>query len=141
MTKKFKTLLEEFRKLNLPDKKYAIYGSGPLAVREIRKAKDLDVVVSNDLYEKLKEKYFTDPKKWGRIKIGEIEIYPPWCWEPEIKALELEKIIKRAELIEGLRFVRLDDLIKCKKKMGRLKDSKDINLVKEYLRHKSRKIN
>jgi len=137
MTKKFKTLLEKFRKLNLPDKKYAIYGSGPLAVREIRKAKDLDIVVSNDLYEKLKEKYLTDPKKWRRIKIGEIEIYPSWAWEPKIK--ELEKIIKRAELIEGLRFVRLDDLIKWKKKMGRSKDLKDINLVKEYLENKKSK--
>ena len=34
MTKEFKQLLEQLKKLNLPDSQYAIYGLGPMAARE-----------------------------------------------------------------------------------------------------------
>ncbi len=131
MSKEFEKLLDEFRKLNLPDNQYAIYGSGPLAIREIREAKDLDVIVTDNLYQKLKGKYPKDSKK-ERIKVGEIEIYPSWAWEPKINGLR--EIIGRAELINGLRFIRLDDLLECKKKMGRPKDFDDIRLIKDHLR-------
>lgn len=135
MANKFQKLLDEFKDLNLPDGQYTIYGSGPLAVRGIREAKDLDVIVLDELYQKLKEKYPADSKK-ERIKIGEIEIYPYWVWEPQIT--QLDNIIKRAEMIEGFRFVCLDDLIDCKKKMGRPKDFDDIKLIKDYLKQKSK---
>jgi len=134
MKKEFEKLLNDFKKLNLPDGDYTIYGSGPLAIRGIRKAHDLDVIVSESLYQKLKEKYSKDPKK-ERIKMGEIEIYPFWAWEPEINGLD--KAIKRAEIIQGLRFIRLDDLIECKKKMGRPKDFNDIKLIKDYLQNQN----
>lgn len=130
MNKEFEKLLGEFKKLNLPDGEYAIYGSGPLAVRDIRKAKDLDIIATDSLYQKLKGKYPRDSKK-ERIKIGKIEIYPFWAWEPQIKGLE--EAIKRAELIRGLRFVQLNDLVNYKKKMGRPKDFNDIKLIREYL--------
>lgn len=57
MDEKFKKLLWEFKKLNLPDGQYAVYGSGPMAVRGIKEAHDLDVVVARDLYKKLLGKY------------------------------------------------------------------------------------
>lgn len=136
MTKKFDKLLNEFRKLKLPDGEYAIYGSGPLAIRGIRDIQDLDVIVLDQLYQRLKTQYPKDPEK-ERIKIGEIEIYPSWAWKN--RQGDLKKVIIRAELIEGLRFVRLDDLIKCKRKMGRPKDFKDIRLIKEYLKQKLKK--
>ena len=132
MNKGFKKLLNEFKKLNLPDGEYAIYGSGPLAIRGIREARDLDVIVTDSLYQELKEKYPKDSKK-ERIKIEKIEIYPCWAWEPQIKGLE--GAIKRAELIEGLRFVQLNDLVNYKKKMGRPKDLNDIKLIREYLQN------
>jgi hypothetical protein len=130
MNKKFEKLVNEFKKLNLPEGEYAIYGSGPLAIRGLRDANDLDVIVSDSLYQKLKKQYSKDSKK-ERVKIGEIEIYPAWVWEPQINGLE--EMIKRAELIRGLRFIRLNDLLNCKKKMGRPKDFKDIKLIKSYL--------
>jgi len=134
MSKKFEKLLNEFRKLRLPDGAYAIYGSGPLAIRGIRNAHDLDVIVSDSLYQKLKTQYPKDPKK-ERIKIGEVEIYPSWAWEPKIKGLE--EAIKRAEIIGGFRFIRLDDLLDCKEKMGRPKDFEDIKLIEKYLNNQN----
>jgi len=37
MNNKFQKLLVKFRKLNLPDGEYVIYGSGPLGIRGKRK--------------------------------------------------------------------------------------------------------
>ncbi len=129
MEKHFQKLLNDFKKLNLPDRQYAVYGSGPLAVRDIRKAGDLDIVVLDNLYQKLKNKYPKDPEK-EKIKIGEIEIYPFWAWD---NINGVEEMIKRAEMIGDFRFILLDDLIYCKEKMGREKDFRDIELIKEFL--------
>ena len=129
--KKIKKLLIDFKKLKLPDGSYAIYGSGPLGVRGIRDIRDLDVIVTDELYQKLKEKYLRDSKK-ELIKLGEIEIYPIWAWNPTFAGLK--QTINRAELIDGLRFVLLEDLVKWKQKMGRPKDFKDIELINNYLK-------
>jgi len=46
----FLKYLEEVREMNLPLGKYAIFGSGPLAVRRIRDTKDIDLIVTPDIY-------------------------------------------------------------------------------------------
>lgn len=137
MDKKLRKLLEKFKRLKLPDKKYAICGSVVLGLRGIRKPKDLDIVVTKDLYKRLKKRFPENPRRKGLIRIGEIEICASWSWEPKIKRLKIEKMIKRAELIRGLRFFKLEDLIEWKKKLGRKKDFKDINLIKKYLKIKN----
>jgi len=40
MNKRFKQLLKELKKLNLPINEYAIYGSGPMAIRKLRDVSD-----------------------------------------------------------------------------------------------------
>lgn len=130
-----KKLLEQLRKLNLPQDQYAVYGSGPLAIRKIREAKDLDIIVTDDLYQKLKEKY-PRTNRYKGIIIGEIEIYPVWAWEPEIHGLE--GCIKRAEMIDGIKYINLEDLIQCKRMMGGEKHLNDIRLIKNYLRQYER---
>lgn len=129
---KIKDLLSELKVLKLPPDQYAIYGSGPMAVRGMRETNDLDLVVKDDLYKKLQRKY--KEIKPGHIKIGKIEIYA--CQTSFFD--EPEKIIDRTETIEGFKFVRLEDLLKWKKKMGREKDLKDIKLIRKYLRHISK---
>lgn len=46
---KFKKLLAELKELNLPPDKYAIFGSGPLAVHNIKESEDIDIIVKPDL--------------------------------------------------------------------------------------------
>jgi XTP/dITP diphosphohydrolase len=135
----FQKLLDEFKKLALPDGKYVIYGSGPLGVRKIREAKDLDVVVTNDLYRELLKKYpetrknATELLKVVRfINIGNIEVIPADC--SLIK--NIKKSIKEADIIGGIRFARLKDLVIWKRKMARPKDFEDIKLIENYLSKK-----
>ena len=134
----FQKLLTEFKELNLPEGKYVIYGSGPLGVREIRKVHDLDVVVADDLYQKLVKKYPKHEKRDERkrfIKLGKIEIIP--ASHSLIK--NIKKTISKADTIDGLKFVKLEDLIKWKKKMGRPKDFEDVKLIKNYLKNQKEK--
>ncbi|HHE76422.1 MAG TPA: hypothetical protein ENL27_00315 [Candidatus Parcubacteria bacterium] len=129
MNEKFKELLEELKRLNLPDGGYAIYGSGPMAVRGLRDANDLDIVVKDELYEKLREKYKDKEIKTGHIKIGDIEIFASFNSLID----NPEEVIDRTEELNGFRFIRLEDLIRWKQKLGREKDLKDIKLIKKYL--------
>ncbi len=131
--KKFREILEEFKKLNLPDKEYAVYGSGPLAIRGIRETNDLDVLITDELYQKLKEKYPQNTEK-DKVTIGKIEMFPSWNWMWGNGIGDLKDVIGRAEIIENVRFILLDDLVICKREMGRKKDLEDIDLIEKYLR-------
>ena len=126
---KFKNFLNKLRELDLPDEEYAIFGSGPLAVRGLREARDLDVIVTCKLYEKLRDKY---PEKDKGIMIGDIEIISPHSSVVD----NPEEIIKRAETIGGFKFALLNDIMEWKKKRGREKDFKDIKLIQGYLENK-----
>lgn len=120
--------------LELPEDKYCVYGGFVLELYGLRESGDIDIIVKNDLWEKLKQKYseniYSD-KKGERINLDDIEI-----WEHlNPYKNNSEKIIDRAEKIHGLKTMSLDDLIEFKKTYARPKDLKDIELIKEY-RHK-----
>ncbi len=120
--------IDELKALNLPDGSYAIFGSGPLAVRGIREAKDLDVLVRKDVWDELAKKYTRNVKGTG-LQIGNIEAFCQWSpWFDDPDAL-----IDTAEVIDGLPFVRLEHVVSWKSAMGREKDIKDLELIENYL--------
>lgn len=124
-------LLKKLEKLKLPKKQYAIFGGGPLAIRGLRETNDLDIMVYDELYNEISEKHKNNGE--DKIKIdfeeGEIEIYPAR------NALldNPEEVIDRAEEINGFKFISLKDSIEWKKKKGREKDLKDVELIEQYL--------
>lgn len=124
-----KRLLKKLKKLNLPREKFTVCGSGPMGIRGIRKIKDLDIIVSENLWQELIKKYPTvGSGDKLRIDLGEIEIlHQPIIYQGE-------KLICEADIIDGIRYVNLATLIELKKKMGREKDFKDIKLIKDYLK-------
>ncbi|KKQ34417.1 MAG: hypothetical protein US52_C0060G0006 [candidate division WS6 bacterium GW2011_GWA2_37_6] len=122
--------IEELKKLHLPEGQYAIFGSGPLAIRNIRASHDIDIIVTKKLWKKLIEKYNTkiqsDPVS---IKIGNIEIFYNWMELTD----KIEEMINTAEIINELPFVQLKYVLEWKESMGREKDKKDIELINKYL--------
>lgn len=132
---KIKNLLKKVKKLNLPKNQFAIFGSGPLAIRKIRNAKDIDLIVVEDLWQKYKNelgwKYKITKNGVEYIKSDDnIEIWHDWRpWYQDIT-----KFLESVEIIDGLPFVKLEYVIEWKKKFGRQKDLEDINLIKKYLK-------
>jgi hypothetical protein len=121
-------LLKGFKNLNLDSSKYAIYGSGPMGIRGLKEINDLDIIVTDEYYLELLKKY--PEKEKGKIVIGNIEIFPAWNAIID----EPDKVIERAEMIDGFKFIILEDLISWKNKMGREKDLVDIELIERFLK-------
>ena len=131
-----KILFEKVRKLDLPDDKYAIFGSGPLGIKNIRECKDIDLVVTDELFNELKNssewkygEFERDNTVIPRLEKDEIEVCKTW-WPGE---WDVNKLIEEAEIIDNLPFVQIKEVLRWKELSGREKDKKDIELIKNYL--------
>jgi hypothetical protein len=129
-----KNIIDKLSQADLPSKKYAVFGSGPLAIRGIRESRDLDLVVSQDLYDLCLHSGWEEKSDQGVLSLEKdgISLYSSW----EIKGYKrpVNKLISTAEIIAGYPFVNLDEVIMWKKVMARDKDLKDIELITDYLR-------
>jgi len=138
-------LLKELKKLNLPEGQFAVFGSGPMAIRGIREAGDLDLIVTQAVWDSLlKQGYKVEEDDWmvkdadGKvfsfhrelIPVGNIEIWRKWSFIPD----SAEELIENADIFDGVRFVKLDKVIQWKRAFNRPKDKEDVKLIKEYLR-------
>lgn len=137
-------LFKQVKLLNLPIGEYAIFGSGPMGIRNLREMHDVDLIISEKIYEEYKDK-----KGWERRDIQEnnecyqglvnhsmnIEMWKDWYVDWSV-----EKLIKDAEIIDGMSFVRIETLLKWKKLMAREKDLKDAEIIEKYLIENKRKV-
>jgi hypothetical protein len=135
-------IIKEIKKLDFPADKYVIVGSGPMAVRGLKEAHDIDIVVEPDLFEKCKADGWKE-MPWTYEKIGQIylkrddiELYLDVnCGDFNPTT---EELIKRADVIEGIPFITLEDMLKFKraynKAYNREKHRKDIGITEIYLR-------
>jgi hypothetical protein len=125
-------LLTELKTLDLPLGHFAIFGSAPLAIRGLRDSHDLDIIVSDELYEKLKIQYsgaeYQSPL--GFLKINDFEISNQWMNDGS----QVSKMIDEAEMVNGWLFVTLPYVIAWKTSMGRAKDKIDLEMLNEYLK-------
>ena len=120
--------LKELKKIKLPRNQYAIFGSGPLAIRNIRKSKDIDIIVKKKLWNKLIKKYKV---RNGKIKIGNVEIFKDWLGFKNVN-----KLIADVDIFKNIRFVKLKYVISWKKKRNKEKDKRDIKLINKYIKNK-----
>ncbi|MBN1779221.1 MAG: hypothetical protein JW816_03315 [Candidatus Buchananbacteria bacterium] len=117
------------KKLNLPVGTFAIFGSGPMAVRGIRESHDIDLIVRTSVWNDLSARHEVIGENKNLIKIGNIEI-----WKDRVNLSDkIDEMIDNAEIINDLPFVKLSYLLEWKKFMNRDKDKKDIILIKQYL--------
>lgn len=133
---KIEDLLKELDSLKLPQGKYVVVGSGPLGVRGIRESQDLDILVSNDLWDELSIKYgFIDKNGNKVIKISDkIEVLGNKTFPNESSDNPtVEEQIRDAEIIRGYPFQSIEHF-KYFKKMGRRqKDLDDVILIQSWI--------
>ena len=64
------------------------------------------------------------------MQVGEIEVFKDWKpWFDDINEL-----IDTADIIDGIRFVKLKYVLEWKSAMGRDKDREDVKIILEYLK-------
>ncbi len=142
--KKALSIFDKVRQLNLPLGEYVVVG-GAMEAYGIRKSNDIDVVVISSLFEKLIEQGWKvcecDKCKGMRqagtkkkiLKSEGVDILSEYSWYDKYYA-DTEALIRDAEIIDGISFVQLDELVKWKKAANRDKDKKDVVLIEDFLR-------
>lgn len=135
-------IFEEVKNLNFPVGKYVVVGSSVLEAHTIRPARDIDIVVTPDLYKQCEQAGWE--KQWHETgqryvlhKKGndvEIEVYLDVNCAPFNPTIE--ELIERSETIQDLPFISLDDLLQFKKAYGRPQDGPDVQLIEDYLSKK-----
>lgn len=126
-------LMKKTAELGLPAGQYALFGSAPICFRDLRECNDIDIIVKSALFDKLKKaggweiKTKTDGTEY--LLRGNVEIFKNWApgeWD-------IGQLIDGAEMIAGVPFVRLEDVLRWKKIMGREKDLADIDLIERII--------
>lgn len=128
-------IFEELKRLGLPTGQYVVFGGGSMAAHGIRMPSDIDILVTNELYERLREQGWQDEEE---IRPGLTRIVKDkYDVTPDISCGSYnpnkQELIDNAKIINGIPFLPLNELIKFKKEKGREKDLKDIELIKKYL--------
>lgn len=126
-------IFEQVKALDLPIGHFAIFGSGPMAIRGLRASGDADLLVTKALFDEYAAKpdWQALSKDCGAevLQRGAIEMIHQWRpgeWDTD-------RLIAEAEMIDGLPCVRLAEVIRWKEIYDREKDRRDIELIKAYL--------
>lgn len=132
-----KELFAIVKGLNLPKGKYALFGSAPLGIRGLRECHDIDIIVTQELWNQYRYKPEWKLKKitgggndFEGLRNDNIELWKDW-WP----GWDIKKLIQEAEIIEGLPFVRMGQVLKWKKFIARKKDLEDVELIENYLKN------
>lgn len=135
-------LISKIKALNLPTGKYVVFGSAVMEIHGIRKAKDIDLVINEDLYRELKKRGWK--RKWSfrrflwckALQQDGVEAFTNLYWiNYFVKTADL---IKNAEMIESIPFMSLQDYLFYKKHLPREKDKQDVKLIKNYMTSKKK---
>lgn len=115
--------------VDFPIGSYIIAGSGPLAIRNLREASDIDIIVNGALWQSLQQQHPRAKIKENLISLCSIEIWKDWMMLTD----KIDEMIKTSDIIDGFPFMKLSYVMDTKRYMGRPKDLKDIELIKTFL--------
>jgi hypothetical protein len=129
------------KKLGIDRDKMAVFGSGPLCVRGLRDFHDLDLIVARDVFEEYRKDHKVIVAGSGdeciKLLFDEMEVEIFYGWKPG--EWDIKELIENADIIDGYRFVKLEEVVKWKKIKGREKDWQDVKLIEEYWKNEEMK--
>lgn len=125
------TIIQRIKDLNFPFDKFVVIGSGLLDAYGLRSADDIDLVVSDELYESLKAQgeYQELVKHDEAYLAGEkLEIWLTWGKDADFRSIYSGSVV-----IDDIHFINPRLLIEKKRESGRQKDIDDIILLEKHL--------
>ena len=130
--------------LELDEQNSVVIGSGILQALGLRRAGDLDLVVTPDDYRRLeaREDLLPDQARSGPILAGDnLEIFQSWSAAGANR--DFDYLRRRSVVIEAIRYVSLEFLLAVKESRpgegaDRPKDHEDVRLIRQYLASDSR---
>ncbi|MCL4372363.1 hypothetical protein M1373_03530 [Candidatus Marsarchaeota archaeon] len=134
---KFEEIAKRTKALGFHIGEYALFGSVPLAAHGIRESQDIDVLVTHEVYQRLKSQGWeveVFPNGREMLKKGCFEVGENWDYG--VYNPNPARLIKEADIIEGIPVVRLEEALAWKKVFGREKDKNDVKLINKFLKNK-----
>ena len=123
-----KELIAKTKRVGLEQEQFAVFGSAVMAVRGMREAPNIDIIVTDKQWIELLK---TDkPDDEGFIRRGPVKI-SNWWFAPTKKPLP--QLIKEAEMIDGLPFVQIENVLDYKIGLQSHKDIRDVEMINNYL--------
>lgn len=123
-------IIRKVKALDFPEASFVVFGSAPLAVAGLREAGDIDFLISESLFEKLKQLGWQELDKGGKDKPlvkDTFEAHKNWNFSSYSPTLE--QLLSTADVVEGVPFASLQEVRKWKTTSGRPKDLVDIELI------------
>lgn len=121
-------IILKVKTLNLPPDSYVVFGSCPMALVGLREARDIDLVVSPEVFARLKTAGWKVVKKDGKDDWLARDVF-----EAHNERDFLQTLLSSATMADGVPFASLQNLKKWKQDFGREKDLADIKLIDGYL--------
>lgn len=123
---------ERIRALSLKTREYVVISGTAMELMGIRKTNDVDLVVSRQAYKRLQgngwKEYVQDDGKCVLSHHG-YKIMTQWMGH------DLSYFQKNSHIVEDVPVISLTSLIDCKQQMGRVKDRKDVELIRNFTMH------
>ncbi len=133
-------IFERVKKFNLPAGEYAVFGSSLLDVWGIRRADDLDIIVTPELFAKLKmDSSWKDDSGDGYDLLTKDDADVTTTQDQPTNGNycpDRLQLIKDAVLINEVPFVRVEEVIACKTDYNRPKDLEDIKAIENYVKNR-----
>ncbi len=122
--------IDMVKRLDLAPDSYIVIGGAVLEAMKLRQTHDVDLIVSNDVYREYRDKhhwqeYVQDNGKKILSHNG-YNLMHTWM------SKNLKRLNRSKQVIDGVNFMGINELIDAKRRLGRKKDIADIALLKEY---------
>ena len=121
--------MDTLKALNINKDEFVIYGSAPMVLRGLKeKNNDLDVLVKDNVWEKLRMEYPNN------INGDYIDINGVSFTHKDMNLLgNMDDVIKNSDVIDGYHILSLAETKKWKEKIGGENHLKDAEVIGSYL--------
>ena len=123
-------ILKILKKYNFDSKEYIVLSGAALVLQNVKKyTSDIDIAVSNKLYQEILNKYNCKFDK-------KIDNYNIWFLDNIINFSNRYYAEIESNEIYGYRIQTIYSILQLKKKLNRLKDKQDIKYIKDFYNNK-----
>lgn len=128
-------IIQAVKGLGLPENNYVVFGSAPLAAAGLREANDIDLLVSKQVHDRLRQDGWQEMVKGPDDKPLVHDVFEAHAhWNFSAYKPTLAQLLSRAVIIDDVPFASLEDVRKWKAELARPKDAKDLELIDAYLK-------
>lgn len=126
-------LIQQLLRYDLPENEFAVFGDGPMMAHGLKEVNDLDVIARGTAWSMacLLGQVSKTPDNHVKVTLadGKIEVFDKW-WP---RGWDTNVLIDGAEVIDGVRFVSLPNVLRLKKMNLRPKDEDHAKMIEAYL--------